>query len=85
MHAAGCYDIIVLRGGGACLVVNEADEHSAGGARASVAIDGSTGGCLVNCVWVEGRAQARAKGLSLRYTRCKQRVARAKRMGDNVR
>lgn len=84
-HAAGCYDIIVLRGGGACLLVIKADDrYSAGGARACVAIEGWTKGCLAD--WVGGRqmAQARAKDRSLRYTRCKQRVARAEKMGDDV-
>jgi len=47
-RAAGCYDIIVLRRGGACRLVIKADEYSAGGARACVAIDGWIEGCLAN-------------------------------------
>jgi hypothetical protein len=42
--AASCYGIIVLRRGGADLLVDEADEHGRGCARASVAVeDGNAG------------------------------------------
>lgn len=83
--AAGCYVIIVLRRGGAGLSVEKADERRRGCARASVAVDASAGGCLANCVGMGRRAQVRANCRSLRFTRCKRRVARAKRMGNAVR
>jgi hypothetical protein len=39
-RAADCYDIIVRRGGGAGLVVDEADERRRSRAFATVAVDG---------------------------------------------
>jgi hypothetical protein len=44
MAAASCYVILVLRRGGAGLLVDEADEHRRGCARASVAVEGGNAG-----------------------------------------
>ena len=70
MRAAGCYGIIVLRCGGACLVVNKADEHSAGGARARVSrlIAVPEAALQIARGWGKGRGRAQKVG------RCASRV-----------
>lgn len=80
-RAGVCYDIIVRRGGGAALWVNEADGVARGSAFAVVASGGRLRGGSANSEWGRGRAQTRAGEADTAYTRCKQRVAGELRCG----